>query len=102
MESIRLENIRKSYARGKVEVPVLKGISLSIQRGEMVAVMGASGSGKTTLIIILGALDRPTAVRSCLAGAEVSRLCAKDRAWLRNARIGFVFQNYNLLPRLTA
>src|SRR5262249_29239067 len=102
MESIRLENIRKSYARGRDEVPVLKGITLSIQRGEMVAVMGASGSGKTTLINLLGALDHPSAGRYWLDGEEVSQLSAKDRAWLRNEKIGFVFQNYNLLPRMTA
>ena len=102
MESIRLENVRKTYARGRVAVPVLKGISLSVKRGEMVAVMGASGSGKTTLINILGALDQPTAGRYWLDGEEVSQLSDKDRAWLRNEKIGFVFQNYNLLPRLTA
>jgi macrolide transport system ATP-binding/permease protein len=100
--SLKLEDIRKTYLRGKVGVPVLKGVSLEVRRGEMVALMGASGSGKTTLINVLGALDRPTSGRYWLDGAEVSRLSEKERALLRNQRIGFVFQNFNLLPRLSA
>ncbi|MEO6809944.1 MAG: ABC transporter permease [Isosphaeraceae bacterium] len=102
MESIRLDGIYKDYSRGKVAVPVLKGVSLEVQQGEMVALMGSSGSGKTTLINLLGSLDRPTAGRYWLDGEEVSDLPEEDRAVLRSQKIGFVFQNFNLLPRLTA
>jgi macrolide transport system ATP-binding/permease protein len=101
-EFIRLEGIRKIYRRGSVEVPVLNGVSLSIARGEMVALMGASGSGKTTLINLLGYLDRPTCGRHRVAGQDVTRLGEAQRAWLRGSQIGFVFQNFNLLPRMTA
>jgi macrolide transport system ATP-binding/permease protein len=100
--SLKLEHIRKDYERGKVVVPVLKGVSLAVRRGEMVALMGASGSGKTTLINLLGALDRPTDGRYWLDGDEVSTLTEAQRALLRNEKIGFVFQNFNLLPRLSA
>ncbi len=99
---IRLEGITKEYARGRVAVPVLRGISLEIRRGEMVALMGASGSGKTTLINLIGTLDRPTSGRYWLDGQEVSRLSASGRAALRSRRIGFVFQNFNLLARTSA
>jgi ABC-type lipoprotein export system ATPase subunit len=102
VESIRLDGIVKTYARGRAEVPVLKGVSLAVARGEMVALMGASGSGKTTLINLLGALDRPSAGRYWLDGEEVSGLPAEDRALLRSRKVGFVFQNFNLLPRLSA
>jgi macrolide transport system ATP-binding/permease protein len=102
VESIRLDGIYKDYSRGKVAVPVLKGVSLEVQQGEMVALMGSSGSGKTTLINLLGSLDRPTAGRYWLDGEEVSDLPEEDRAVLRSQKIGFVFQNFNLLPRLTA
>ena len=81
---------------------MLRGVSLSIARGEMVALMGASGSGKTTLINLLGFLDRPTAGRHDMDGRDVTELSASERAWLRSRRIGFVFQSFNLLPRLTA
>ena len=83
-------------------VPVLRGVSLSIARREMVALMGASGSGKTTLINLLGFLDRPTSGRYWLDGQDVTRLGEAERAWLRSRQIGFVFQNFNLLPRMTA
>ena len=102
MAFIRLEDIHKVYVRGSIEVPVLRGVSLSIARREMVALMGASGSGKTTLINLLGFLDRPTSGRHEMDGRDVTRLSESERAWLRSRRIGFVFQSFNLLPRLTA
>lgn len=102
MEFIRLEGIHKTYTRGAICVPVLRGVSLSIRRREMVALMGASGSGKTTLINLLGFLDRPSSGRYLLDGQEVTGLGEAERAWLRSRQIGFVFQNFNLLPRMTA
>jgi macrolide transport system ATP-binding/permease protein len=102
MELIRLENVHKVYHVGEIDVPVLNGVSLSIRRGEMVALMGASGSGKTTLMNILGCLDRPTSGRYCLDGQEINRLAADRRALMRSGKLGFVFQSFNLLPRTTA
>ncbi len=102
VEFIRLEEIHKVYTRGAVDVPVLRGVSLSIERGEMIALMGVSGAGKTTLINLLGFLDRPTSGRHRLDRQDVTRLGETERAWLRSREIGFVFQNYNLLPRMTA
>jgi macrolide transport system ATP-binding/permease protein len=99
---IRLEDIGKTYIRGTIRVPVLRGVSLSIERGEMVALMGASGSGKTTLINLLGFLDRPSCGRQWMEGRDVSNLGELERAWLRGREIGFVFQNFNLLPRMSA
>jgi putative ABC transport system ATP-binding protein len=99
---LRLENIRKSYYLGKQELPVLMGISLGISKNEYVALMGPSGSGKSTLMNILGCLDSPTGGKYILNGQDVSRMEDDSLAAVRNKDIGFVFQQFNLLPRLTA
>ncbi len=102
MDLIRLEDITKTYHLGELDVPVLKGVSITIARGEMVALMGQSGSGKSTLMNILGCLDRPTGGKYWLDNEEVSYLTADQRAVIRNKKIGFVFQSFNLLSRTSA
>jgi ABC-type lipoprotein export system ATPase subunit len=102
MELITLNDVHKTYYLGEVEVPALKGVSLEIRKGEMVALMGASGSGKTTLMNLLGCLDRPTSGQYRLDGEEISQLTPQQRADVRNRKIGFVFQSFNLLPRTSA
>ena len=99
---IHLEGIRKSYYLGKNELPVLKGIDMDIFKNEYVALMGPSGSGKSTLMNILGCLDSPSGGKYILNGKDVSRMPDNDLAEVRNNEIGFVFQQFNLLPRLTA
>ncbi len=99
---IKLENIQKSYIMGKQELRVLKGISLEIFKNEYVALMGPSGSGKSTLMNLLGCLDSPTSGRYILNGKDVSKTTDDELAEVRNKEIGFVFQQFNLLPRLTA
>ncbi len=99
---IHLKKIRKSYFMGKQELQVLKGISLDIQKNEYVALMGPSGSGKSTLMNIIGCLDSPTGGDYFLNGHQVSKMIDNDLAEVRNKEIGFVFQQFNLLPRLSA
>jgi len=99
---LELQNIKKSYFLGKQELPVLKGITMDIFKNDYVALMGPSGSGKSTLMNILGCLDSPTGGRYILNGKDVSSMEDDDLAAVRNREIGFVFQQFNLLPRLTA
>jgi putative ABC transport system ATP-binding protein len=99
---IELKNVTKIYDLGEVKVNALDGISFRCEKGEVVSIMGPSGSGKSTLMNILGALDRPTSGNYCLDGEDVSGLTDNALAEIRNKKLGFVFQSYNLLPKMTA
>jgi putative ABC transport system ATP-binding protein len=99
---LELENITKVYKAGQTEVPALRGISCRIESGEMVSIVGPSGSGKSTLMNIIGCLDKPTSGRYLLGGTEVSEFDDNQLAEIRNKKIGFVFQSFNLLSRTTA
>ena len=99
---IQLKDITKVYPMGQRELTVLKGINLHIKKGELVAIMGPSGSGKSTMLNLLGCLDKPTSGSYHLEGREVSHLSSKELAHIRGQKIGFIFQTFNLLSRLTA
>lgn len=101
-EVISIKGVTKTYVNGKLKVPVLHGIDLSIKEGEFTSIMGPSGSGKSTFMNILGAFDRPTSGSYVLDGKEVANLSDDELAYVRNKKIGFVFQSFNLLSKLTA
>lgn len=102
MSLISLRDICKTYVMGDISLPVLKNVNLDVEKGEMLALTGASGSGKSTLMNILGCLDRPTSGSYFMEGKEIANLDNDGRAMVRNQKIGFVFQNFNLLSRTTA
>ncbi|MEP7072122.1 MAG: ABC transporter ATP-binding protein [Verrucomicrobiota bacterium] len=99
---VQLDEVGKTYRNGQMEIQAVRGVSLRVERGDFVALMGSSGSGKSTLMNILGCLDRPTTGRYLLDGHDVSRLGRDQLADIRNSKLGFVFQNFNLLPRTSA
>jgi putative ABC transport system ATP-binding protein len=101
-ELIRLENVTKTYRMGKVYVEALREVTLSISRGEMVAIVGASGSGKSTMLNVIGSLDRPTSGKYFLNGIDIGQLSDNKLAEMRNKEFGFVFQDFNLLSRYSA
>lgn len=101
-ELVRLEDVQKIYVMDQVEVPALRGITLSVAKGEFVSMMGPSGSGKSTLMNLIGCLDRPTRGKVFIDGKDVSKLNDNSLAEIRRKKIGFVFQQFNLIPRLTA
>jgi putative ABC transport system ATP-binding protein len=102
MSLFKLENIRKSFTLGPVRVEVLKGVDLEVRAGELVSIMGTSGCGKSTLMNVIGFLDQPTSGRYLMEGRETSSLSDRELSTIRNQKIGFVFQQFNLLGRLTA
>src|SRR5512146_2939089 len=99
---IQLENVKKTYHVGKVEVPALRGISFTVQTGEFVTIVGPSGSGKSTLFYVLGGLTRADSGRVVIGGADFANMSDAERTELRKTKIGFVFQKFNLLPTLDA
>lgn len=101
-EIIRLDGIHRNFVVGGETVHALRGVSFTINEGEFVTIMGTSGSGKSTLLNILGCLDTPTSGSYFIDGAEVQKMSRNERAYIRNRKIGFVFQNYNLLPKTTS
>jgi len=102
MKTVVVRNMEKTYKLGKIEVPVLRGVSLSIGEGEFVSIMGPSGSGKSTLMYIIGCLDRPTRGEIYIKEKKVSNLSDRALAHIRGREIGFVFQTFNLIPRSSA
>ncbi|MEE8401310.1 MAG: ABC transporter ATP-binding protein [Candidatus Hydrothermarchaeaceae archaeon] len=102
MDIIRLEEVEKSYMMGKVKVHALRGVDLSIEKGEYVAIMGPSGSGKSTLLNQIGALDRPTKGKVFIEEHDISKMSDNELAKIRRENVGFIFQQFNLIPRLTA
>ena len=102
MNILKIEDLFKSYSLGRLDVPVLHDINLAVERGEFAAIMGPSGSGKSTLMNLIGCLDRPTSGKITIGGEDISLLAETDLARIRGERVGFVFQTFNLISRLTA